>query len=160
MKSKRIIAFLCAMVAVFSLCAVPAFASTADSDYSKYMSYTGSWYSVDERDKDTSSKVYVHPTNAPNAVTNVQTWGYSRENGNISEMGTATNFTDATTVFLTSGEYYAVTNYVYESGYRDGSAAPMWLRVKPNLGSGTVAGVWSPDWSGRTQYGDYVIIIK
>lgn len=151
---------LLAFMLVSAMC-MTAFADTVDSSYSYYMSSSSGYKETKHRGKDTTSKVFVHPTNAPNAWTAVQTWAYARKNGNTYVMGSEANFTDLTTVYLKSGSYYAITNYVYESGYHNSAeTAPMWLKFRPAGGTGIVSGEWSPDWTGNTWYGNQEIIIK
>ena len=53
-------------------------------------------------------------------------------------------------VVLADDVKYAITNFVYEDGdYTTGYGVFMWLGMTPTYGSGTLGGVWSPDWTGN-----------
>lgn len=111
-----------------------------DSVYYNETALVGTFYGTGARYKTTTSKVYVAPAASPSDVTLVQTYCYI--NGSI----TGKNVNGVAS--LTSGTKYGITNRIYEDGDKTGSYVYMWLGVSPYNKSGTINGVWSPDWTG------------
>lgn len=143
MSKKRLTAFLCAL-ATACLATTPVLAAnTTDKPYS-YTSITATTYhETTHYEKTNSSKVYVKPSKSPSGKTNVRTY--------CKVGGSSMNKTVAGTVTLSNNKAYGITNNVFEHGDRtDENWVMMWLMVKATSGAGTVAGDWSPDWSGTT----------
>ena len=118
-------------------------ANTTDKPYS-YTSITATnYHETTHYEKTNTSKVYVKPSKSPSDKTNVRTY--------CKQGGKAKNKTVAGTVTLSNNKAYGITNNVYEQGDRTAENwVMMWLMVKATSGTGTVSGVWSPDWSGTT----------
>lgn len=140
---KKMIAVICSIVAAMSLTIPASAANTTNKPYG-YTSYAAQLYhETTHYEKTNTSKVYVKPSASPSGKTNVRTCCYVN--------GASANKTQAGTVTLSDGVAYGITNYVYEQGDKDSNGwVSMWLSVKATSGSGSVTGVWSPDWSGIT----------
>ena len=125
-------------------------ANTTDTRYYKADVTADTWISSLSRYKEDSSKVYVYPSKSPGGKTRVKT--YCRVGG----VGTNKTYRTAG-VLLSNNSRYVITNYVYEDGdYTTGKGVAMWLRMTPYSGTGTLEGVWSPDWTG---YGTGITIV-
>lgn len=121
-------------------------ANTTDKGYSYYC-VNASWHTTRSYEKTNTSKVYVKPSKSPSRRTDVQTY--------CNVGGRPTNKTSVGTATLRNGRAYAITNGVYERGDRVSGYVMTWLRMRGTSRTGTVSGVWSPDWSGR---GDVTIV--
>ncbi len=139
MKLKRLISVSLAAALLACALTVPASADTNDRDYSFYDISTSSWASTPTAKKDTASETYVAPSTSPNGTTLVRTYCYVG--------GSAVNKTTRDTVYLVSGNRYAVNNYVYEHGDKYDSRVTMWLKMSPQAGRGLLRGKWSPDYT-------------
>lgn len=142
MKKKLVAMFL---VLVVTVCLLP---TAAFADYNPYLDEVyykenqpaGQMGGTGGRNKTTTSKVYVVPSSSPSGVTLVQTVCY---------VGGSPTYKNVNgTVSLYSGTKYGITNRVYEDGDKSGTYVYMWLGVAPSNVSGSVSGVWSPDWTG------------
>lgn len=142
MKMKKLVTIACAFVMTLSICAVPAFAANVqDTSYYFTNSTTESWRVTNHRYKQDASKVYVYAYSSPSGKTLTHTDCYVG--------GSVANETAAGNVYLRDNHKYAITNFVYERGdYTTNRGVEMFLDMKPNSGSGTLSGVWSPDWTG------------
>lgn len=141
---KRFFAILLALA--LAICVFPA---SAFADYNPYLDEVyykdnlaaGVWGGTGARYKTNTSKVYVYPDYSPSDITLVQTTCY---------VGGYSTFKNVYgNASLSSHNKYAITNRVYEDGDKTGSYVNMWLSVAPAFQSGTVHGVWSPDWTGN-----------
>lgn len=143
MSKKRLTAFLCALATTCLATSPVLAANTTDKPYS-YTSITATnYHETTHYEKTNTSKVYVKPSKSPSGKTNVRTY--------CKQGGKAKNKTVAGTVTLSNNKAYGITNNVYEQGDRTAENwVMMWLMVKATSGTGTVSGVWSPDWSGTT----------
>ncbi len=143
---KKLATIFWAVVMMLLLC-VTAFAENSYSDtyYYKENLSEGEWGGTGARYKTTTSKVYVVPTSAPNSRTRLQTLCYV--NGAITNK--AVN-KDIVLINTNPETKYGVTNRVVEDGdYTNTLGVSMWLGVAPLLGSGSLSGRWSPDWTGQ-----------
>ncbi len=139
---KRLSALLMVCMLMGSMAISASAANTTDTRYYKEGVTAGTWISSLSRYKEDSSKVYVYPSQSPGGKTWLKV--YCRVGG------VGTNKTAKyEQVLLTSGSKYAITNYIYEDGdYTTGKGVAMWLKMTPYSGTGTLEGVWSPDWTG------------
>lgn len=141
MKIKRLIATACALMMIFSVCAVTASAANVtDEYYYKENLRPEEWGGTGARYKEDASKVYVRTDLSAGSIQKVSTLCY--------ESGLIQNKTKAGTVYLANNLKYAITNFVYEQGdYTTGNGVRMWLGVSPSA-YGNVSGWWSHDWIG------------
>lgn len=141
---KRISTLLLAC-ALMATTVVSAFAANIrDEDYTRYNVPANTWVNSPARYKENDSKVYVAPSESPSLRTKVKTM--------CDVGGIITNKTKNSRgyVVLADDVKYAITNFVYEDGdYTTGYGVFMWLGMTPTYGSGTLGGVWSPDWTGN-----------
>lgn len=141
--SKQIISLLLTLC-LFCSIAVSAFAANVtDEVYYKDYVAVGDWGGSGGRYKENNSKVYVYPSSSPAGATKVTTCCYVAT--------VATNKTNAAAGYVTlqDGQKYAITNWVYEHGDKTtGYGVNMWLGLSPVSRSGSLRGVWSPDWTG------------
>lgn len=115
-------------------------ANTSDTIYRVNVNTaTGDFKTVQERDKQNNSKVYVKVTSSPYKYVHVQTHG----NRNTS---TYYNETVGVTATVQRGVASSITNYCYE--HKKSNYTYVLVRLKLRSGSsstGWVEGVWSPD---------------
>lgn len=142
---------ICAMVASMGISALAAQdANVKDTDYYIQNATTGTWKTTNGRYKTNNSKVYVYPSESPSGYTYVATMCYVDgfpTNATVAEKGY---------VRLRNGYKYAITNLIYEDGDpTQNMGVQAWLCLQPTAGTGTLRGVWSPDWTGK---GDVTII--
>lgn len=85
------------------------------------------------------------PSSAPNSRTQLQALCYV--NDKIENKAVNKNIVLINTDPETK---YGVTNRIVEDGdYTETFGVKMWLGVAPLLGSGSLSGRWSPDWTGN-----------
>ena len=140
---RRLSALLMVCVLMVSTAISASAANVTDTSYYKTNVSSGTWRATSARYKENNSKVYVYPSSSPSGKTKVKTVCYVG--------GVSTNKTKNSNgyVVLNSGSKYAITNYVYEDGdYTTGYGVKAWLNFTPTSGTGTLSGVWSPDWTG------------
>ena len=136
------LAMACMLFASMTVISASA-ANTTDVDYYKSNMTAGSWGTIASNYKENTSKVYVYPSLSPDGRTMVQTLCFV---GGLpaNKTGSSNGY-----VVLLDNSKYAISNWVYEDGdYATGYGVRMWLRLTPYAGSGTLKGVWSPDWTG------------
>lgn len=151
-KVKKRISMLLMCAILLSLVAFPASAAnTTDVAYYKSSISSGTWISTTGNYKENASYVYVLPNSAPNGYSRIKTFC------NVSSIGTnktgnpSKGSASSSYVSLKSGRAYAVTQMVYEHGdYTSGYGVRMWLSMTPDSGSGSMSGVWSPDYTSQS----------
>lgn len=107
--------------------------NVTDTSFSGTTSFT-----VNPREKRTSTKVYVYITKAPTKYINVQVLG------NRNTASSWYNETKGTTAKVTKGVKSSITNYAYENRGANNTYVLVKLKVS-TADSGTISGVWSPD---------------
>jgi hypothetical protein len=160
-KLTKVLSLMCILATMVSLLVLPASAVNDEDVYYYYLgvSATGDWEYTNARFKVSTSKVYVYPITSPSSYTKCRTMCYSQTVNSdgtrdmINKTGTNRGASNTTTVILSSGQKYAITNYVYEDGYNYNSqGVMMWLNLLPTSSTGTLYGCWSPDTLNATSY--------
>ncbi len=142
---------ICVMVASMSFSALAVQdANVTDTEYYIENAEYGTWVTTSGRYKENDSSVYVYPSESPSGYTYVKTLCYVE--------GFPTNATTAENSYvrLHDGVKYAIENTIYDVGDPTQNVGVLaWLGLQPTSGSGTLSGLWSPDWTGK---GDVTLV--